>query len=259
MRVVVQQTQQIASVGCASIDLQHALLAKLVGDIVTCLRNGGTDADFLRDVREFRSALVSHFAAEQDVLAACGYEKHDEHAAKHAEVVARLDEAIAALSHVTSASARFAIVNEFEDILYSHELLDDAEYAGRVGGLVPSFDQDPPLTVGVDWVDEQHRQLFVVLDVFRLHASRGDWEMSRFVLSRLIERVKTHFDNEDFFLKTKGAAAFGHRRHHFEALLSLEQLLEDADDAALRTIDGFVCQLLRNHILDEDIKDFAPG
>jgi hemerythrin len=82
--------------------------------------------------------------------------------------------------------------------------------------------------------------------------------MCRFALARLIDRVKTHFDNEDVFLKARGSSAFGHRRHHFEALLSLEALLETSDDAALKTIDGFVYQLLRNHILDEDKVDFAP-
>ena len=249
---------EIASVGCASIDVQHKLLVSLVEHAAKCLLQGGSDEDFLREVREFRSALVSHFAAEHDHLIASGFAGHREHADKHSAVVARLDDAIAALTHVRSTSARFAIINEIEDALYRHELIDDAEYAGWIGDAAVAGDWDDSLAVGVAWVDEQHRQLFVILDVLRMHAAREDWEMCRFVFTRLIDRVRTHFDNEDVFLKAKGAEAFGHRRHHFEALLELEGQLAAADHTALRRIDSFVYQLLRNHILEEDIKDFAP-
>jgi len=247
----------MASVGCASIDVQHALLVKLIENVTNCLRNSAPDEMLLGEVQEFRSALVSHFGAEQDQLAASGFEGGDEHAAKHAEVLARLDAAQAALRHVSSASARFAIINEIEDALYSHELLDDSEYAGQIGDARLATDWDESMRIGIDWVDDQHRQLFVMLNVFRRHASREEWSMCDFVLKRLIERVKTHFDNEDTYLKTLGLAAFGHRRHHFEALLSLEELLEKSDTTALKRIDVFIYQLLRNHIVDEDMKDLA--
>ena len=249
--------RKLASVGCASIDVQHKLLMNLVEKATESLRGSDPDGIFVKGVLEFRSALISHFAAEFDQLTACGFPGRDEHAKKHADVVNRLDDAIAALSHVTSATARFAIINEIEDAIYNHELLDDIEYAGHLGMESVEVDWEKSPVVGIDWIDEQHRQLFVVLKVFRRHALREDWPMCRFVLNRLIDRVRTHFESEDAYLKNLGSVAFGHRRHHLEALLSLEQLLETTERAALRTIDVFIFNLLYNHILDEDMRDFA--
>ena len=247
----------VVSVGCASIDAQHSLLATLVENVVLALQGGAGNAAYHDEILGFRAALLAHFAAEQDHLSAAGYDQLDAHIHKHQQVIQRLDMAITALDHVDSATARFAIVTEIEDAIYLHELMDDADYAGCLGDGHVATDWDDSLLIGVDWVDEQHRQLFVLLNVFRLHAIREDWKMCRFLLNRLLNRVKTHFDNEDSFLKTQGSAAFPHRRHHFEALLALEAQLENTEDEALRSIDGFIFQLLRNHILDEDKRDLA--
>jgi hemerythrin-like metal-binding protein len=247
----------LVSVGCASLDAQHKLLVALVENVVRSLRDGAPSDDYLKEVMDFRVALSAHFAAEQDQLHASHYKGLDTHGAKHAAVLQRIDESITALKHVSSTSARFAIITEIEDAIYFHELLDDTDYAGSVGIGDHDTGWDDSLCIGIDWVDEQHRQLFVMLDIFHLHAKREEWDMCRFVFRRLLDRVKTHFDNEDAYLKTLGAAAVGHRRHHFEALLSLENLLETADDAALKNIDVFVNQLLRSHILENDKSDLS--
>lgn len=250
--------KHILSVGDASLDVQHKLLVTLVEGVVAGLNRGEPDAVLHHQMAEFHSALASHFAAEEGELAACGFRGAQDHAVKHVEVLARLDQAIAAFNQVTSTAARFAILNEIEDVLYGHEIEDDTEYAGYLGISSVPGEWDEAFRIGIDWIDEQHKQLFVMLKIFRRHAGREEWEMCRFVFNRLVDRVRTHFDNEDTYLKTLGSAAFGHRRHHLDALLTLEDLLAKTDEAALRKIDGFLFQLLRDHILAEDLKDMAP-
>ena len=249
----------IASVGCSSIDIQHKLLISLVEKMMSSLKNGVTGDAYFNEVMEFRAALNAHFAAEEDRLRTSNYLDVDDHIQKHAAILTGLDQAIEALRHVSSVNTRFTILGEIEDAVFLHELVDDADYIGHLESDCIEYKWEPALEVGVDWVDVQHEQLFVFLRVLTYHARREDWPNCRFVFKRLLDRIKLHFDNEDAYLKTLGAAAFDHRRHHFEAILSLEVLLADSDDLALKSIDSYVFQLLRNHILDEDMRDIKAA
>ena len=246
---------RLVAVGNAAMDAQHHLLMDLLNKVLTALRDGRDGGNFVRNVLEFRASLATHFAAEEGGLKANGFPRYDDHVAKHRQIIEKIDDAIAALNLVASTSARFAIVNEIEECLYSHEIVEDSEYAGLPERRDAAYAWEESLSVGVPWIDEQHRGLFAMLNILREFVQAENWKVSKFIYDRFLAHVRQHFDDEEMHMQHIGADVLNHRRLHLHALLSLEEMWDSSDGAALVKIDEFIFYWLREHIVLDDIRD----
>ena len=191
---------KLVSVGVQSMDAQHKLLYSLVQDVVSCIQNDDQRNNFISLVHNFRATLAAHFISEENALTKANYNDVDAHKEKHNNILLDVSRHISALELVDSTSTRFSIINEIEDCIYNHELLDDSEYSGILSESLPDFEWNDLLSVGISWIDSQHKKLFSMVSIFRAYISREDFDTARFVFERILSHVRQHFDDEEMYI-----------------------------------------------------------
>ncbi len=152
----------LRAIGHAAMDAQHQLLMDLLQKIVSLLKDGGSDEQFMNACLEFKGTLATHFGAEEAALKEAKYEKLHAHAEHHKEIILKISQSIAAMELVSSTSTKFAIVNEIENTLYQHEIVEDADYTDIALKFPEAHMWTDDLSVGVDWIDDQHKSLFSI-------------------------------------------------------------------------------------------------
>jgi hemerythrin-like metal-binding protein len=247
----------LRAIGHAAMDAQHLLLMDLVQKIVTTLREGRSDEEFITACVEFKEALATHFAAEETALKDASYSKTNEHKEKHREIINSISTSIEALKLVTSTSTKFSIVNEIEDCLYNHEIVDDCDYSGIAHNIPETYCWDDTLSVGIEWIDSQHKNLFSMAKVLGEYVRAENWKLAQFVYARIIDHIKKHFDDEELHIGHIGADLLSHRRSHLHALVALNDMWDGDHSEILKKVEEFIYHWLRQHIVNDDQADLA--
>jgi hemerythrin len=250
---------KLVSVGVAAMDAQHKLLYDLVEKAALCVNSTSEPHLLMKFAFEFRATLETHFSSEERALEKHEFKNIDKHKLRHREILKSIDDRISALDLVKTTTARFAIISEIEDCLYAHEIVDDSEYCNVFSETADNHIWDESLSLGVEWIDEQHKALFGMINVLMAHLRNDEWTTAQFIFERILAHVRRHFDDEELYIKYLGASALDHRRQHLHALLALEESWHESDQERLRHMDLFIADWLRSHITVDDRRDvLAP-
>lgn len=77
--------------GVTALDDPHRRLLALAGEVAQCLRAGAPKEKIAASVRALSEFAASHFAAEERLMAACGYCENTVHAEHHGELVGQFE------------------------------------------------------------------------------------------------------------------------------------------------------------------------
>lgn len=113
--------------GPSAMRVQHQHIDELTRELIDLLRLGSGGAEFVAVCVKFRAALASHFSSEEMMLEATAFSGLEQHAKRHREILEQVDLAILNLRRMNSTQAKFAFMEEVENSLYSHELIDDID------------------------------------------------------------------------------------------------------------------------------------
>ncbi len=113
--------------------------------------------------------------------------------------------------------------------------------------------------IGVPKIDNQHRQLFDLLEALRLSLPRGLQNAAvGAALKALVDYTQTHFAEEELFMRQiKFERLEEHAKLHRdlvgEVVAILQRLKSDEDYSALDLI-AFLKHWIVDHMIDEDTK-----
>jgi len=118
---------------------------------------------------------------------------------------------------------------------------------------------DNTLSIGVDEVDEDHRRLVDLFNIFNRSVAEGDAaDYVQAVLEELISLTVWHFRHEERLMLKYGYAGLAeHKAEHQELIESVQELqqkyLQGGETVSEEDIQ-FLEQWLTAHIYDEDMK-----
>nr|WP_068429211.1 hemerythrin domain-containing protein [Magnetospirillum sp. XM-1]CUW37619.1 conserved protein of unknown function \ len=253
------QTRRIPPSGNPLIDQQHDRLNTLIHQAVLAARDDDGSAAFGAALVEFRRALARHFAVEKVIFSGAGFDAAASHDGAHAVILRRLDGILESLDLFGTPTARHFILDELEQTLLDHEMLEDAAYwdAVRAHSGNPVLKWSDLMVIGIDWVDDQHRAM---VDLFnqmscaaqaRAHAACAD------LLGRFLELTRAHFAAEERYLEARGRPLPHHRAEHARMLAQLDELAAaDGHDLGV-LVDHYLRFWVMEHILGIDRQDLT--
>ncbi|OAN48009.1 hypothetical protein A6A04_04420 [Paramagnetospirillum marisnigri] len=238
------------------IDRQHRAISEIIARAAESVRNGGEG--FTDAVLNFYDALAAHFALEGVIFRGAGFDAADEHDKAHAAILDRVRAIIDAQDVTQGTSVRHAAIDELEQILYDHELLEDSAYweAVRFDPDEQAVVWDPELETGIDWIDEQHRHLAAIINQLALAARAGDGEALSELADRFLRHARQHFAAEERYLIAQGIPVSTHRAEHRRLLGELDRMMAGSESSAMA--DHYLRYWIFDHIRTTDMADFGP-
>lgn len=125
-----------------------------------------------------------------------------------------------------------------------------------------TFTWNPEFGVGVSHLDEQHKELFAILNEYytAIVADQAK-EAAGSILARLVEYATHHFSDEERLMASNGYSGF--RRHKAEhdrfvsSVLDFQKRLHQGKILLSMEVTGFLKDWLTSHIKGED-KKYGP-
>ncbi len=122
--------------GNKSIDAQHKVLVQIANKLFSAMIPEGPDADVARIVVNLLAEAAQHFHDEEALLRQLRFDKLDQHAAGHAQLLAEADRLVGEfeLKKLTLASLFQFLAH---DVIIRHMLDSDREYFSLIANPVP--------------------------------------------------------------------------------------------------------------------------
>lgn len=235
---------KIPATGHPRIDTSHRALAEQVNALYEMWQAGAPQADVLRALDLLVRAVGRHFAEEEEIGAAAGYDGLERHAARHRDLLGRLTELVESLRG--AEGYRDLTIDVFaliDTLLYEHEIIDDQDYwllfrdgvpdPRPGGGRRPLIVWDARLETGVPEVDRDHQGLVDLLN--RLDGALAGHAPEAAVaalLGRVRDHTRAHFAREEAMMTAAEARDLDtHRILH-------EHLLEDLERVMVQHAEG---------------------
>lgn len=244
------------------IDQQHSRLNQLIHHAALAARDTESAAPFERALIEFRRALAHHFSVEKVIFSGAGFDAASGHDRAHAIILQRLDSDLAAVKDLSTVQARHRVLEELEQILLDHEMLEDAAYwdAVRAHSASPTLKWSDLMVIGIDWVDDHHRHMVDLLNQMSQagQMSRvGDHAAGPALLEQFLQLTRDHFAAEERYLEALGKPLPRHRADHARMLADLDGLTA-AEGLGLRAlVDHYLRFWVIEHILGIDRQDLG--
>ncbi|RAU23963.1 hypothetical protein CU669_02525 [Paramagnetospirillum kuznetsovii] len=237
------------------IDGQHGHLTELINHAAAALRDGR--GDFNAAILAFHRALEHHFAVEGVIFRGAGFGASQEHDDAHAVILDRIRTIADSLADLGGASDRHGVIDEMERILFDHELLEDSGYWESVrddaSRLTATWDSS--LETGIDWIDDQHRHLMVLINQMVALGPSGDKAAVTEAMDHFRRHVSQHFAAEERYLQTQGLGVSTHRSDHIRLMEELEDLTTGINSATLAV--NYLRFWILDHIRTTDLPDFG--
>ena len=121
---------------------------------------------------------------------------------------------------------------------------------------MPLMHWSPNLSVGIDFMDNEHQELMVAINQLHELLSSGQQERLADSLTELLRQTREHFEHEENTMREKGYRHLTHHKHLHDALL--EELEEFRDRSASHEmhagteLSDFLKDWLLEHILESD-------
>ncbi|MBI3445186.1 MAG: hemerythrin family protein, partial [Magnetospirillum sp.] len=176
----------------------------------------------------------------------------------HTAILERVDTALAQLDEVLSVPERHRRLDELETMLVEHEMLEDAAFWDtlRAHAGQPVLQWTALMTTGINWLDDQHREMVAQLNGLAKAAQDGRHEEAGQRLRRFLDMARAHFADEERQLAEWGEAMPEHRAEHARMLEELDSLVNDGDDPGI-LVNHYLRFWMIDHILGLDRRDLA--
>lgn len=117
---------------------------------------------------------------------------------------------------------------------------------------------DEQYRVGVEMVDEQHRQLFEVINKFVGNFGKNDRSEIEATLAAMVEYTDYHFQAEEQLFRNHPDFAHHQREHaiFLRKVVEFQKNLAAGKEELSLAMVQFLLSWLKNHILTTDIKFF---
>jgi hemerythrin len=243
------------------IDHQHARLNELIQLATLAARDSGGTAAFEQALTEFRHTLAHHFAVEKVIYSGAGFDAANAHDRAHAVILEQLDACLRSAPPLAMPHARHHLLDELERILLDHEMLEDATYwdAIRAHSCSPTLKWTELMTIGIDWVDEQHQHMVDLLNQLSQAVRANDPIASASLLQQFLQQTRSHFAAEEAYLESLGTPLSTHRAEHARMLAELTKLEAAGSHGLGVLVDHYLRFWVIEHILGIDRQDLIPG
>lgn len=252
------QAHRIPPSGNPLIDQQHHQLNTLI-QVAAC--DVGRPPAFGAALSEFRCALARHFAVEKVIFSGAGFDAAASHDNAHAAILRRLDSILESLDRLTTPTSRHRILDELEQTLLDHEMLEDAAYwdAVRAHSGNPPLKWSDLMVIGIDWVDDQHRSMVDLFNQLSRAAQTHAHAACADLLGQFLELIRGHFAAEERYLEERGKPVPHHRAEHARMLAQLDEMAS-ADGHGLGVmVDHYLRFWVMEHILGIDRQDLIAA
>lgn len=116
------------NVGIVMVDQQHRQLVSILNHLHEAMKNGSNALAVQTVLSELASYTRFHFAAEEKLMAECGYPGREEHIRKHRAMVARVGDFVEEM-RINSVTTPPKLLNFLKEWLTKHILETDREMA----------------------------------------------------------------------------------------------------------------------------------
>ena len=121
------------------------------------------------------------------------------------------------------------------------------------------FEWDGKFSIGIKTFDNQHRNLFNLINNLEKSVREGDSRaMVALVLDELLRYTVTHFSEEERVLREKGYPDYEHHLKEHNELIEQVREFKESHDAGKSVVTmelmGFLVNWLTNHINQTDRK-----
>lgn len=118
---------------------------------------------------------------------------------------------------------------------------------------------DDKYSVKVGMIDDQHKQLFQIINEFYNNTDKkASNEEIGVVLNKLYQYAIMHFNTEEFYLRQYGLNLFDeHKREHDAFVKEVQNMVEKHREGKLVmsfTVMNFIKKWVTNHVLGTDMK-----
>jgi len=117
----------------------------------------------------------------------------------------------------------------------------------------------PELSVGVDEIDQQHQQLFSIINqLLKTPIHNLDHRAVLSILTRLVDYSDYHFRTEDnYMIENEYPLFLSHRKEHLAYIKKTGEwitALERKDTAPTADMGAFLCSWWKGHVADSDMQ-----
>lgn len=253
------QTHRIPPSGNPLIDQQHHQLNALIQLAALAARDDAGPAAFGAALVDFRRALSRHFAVEKVIFSGAGFDAVASHDSAHAAILRRLDGILESLDSLVTPASRHRILDELEQTLLDHEMLEDAAYwdAVRAHSGNPPLKWTDLMVIGIDWVDDQHRGMVDLFNQLSRAAKDHAHAACADLMRQFLDLTRSHFAAEERYLEERGKPLPHHRAEHARMLAQLDEMAT-ADGHGLGVlVDHYLRFWVMEHILGIDRQDLT--
>lgn len=253
---------KIPPTGHPRIDAGHREMAEQVNSLYEMWQSGAPHADVVRSLDLLLRVVGRHFAEEEEIGRAIGYDGMDRHQGRHRELLGELTTLVDGLRGATGYSDRaidaFALI---DSLLYEHEIVDDQDYwllfhdgvpAEAAPADQPLIALDEGLSTGIAAVDRDHEALVDLINALArsLRADAGPATV-RDLLDRLVDHSRRHFAKEEAMMEAADAPGLeGHRILHEHLLSDLDAVIAQYGAGRYADLEDLLQTYLKFWLID---------
>ncbi|MCD7725570.1 MAG: bacteriohemerythrin [Clostridiales bacterium] len=257
-------------IGVKQLDNEHRELFRIINEAMSLLGNEWKEDkydDLVQILKELKEYTQYHFQHEEKYMEEIHHPELPVQKRQHREFTAKINELDAIVDFREQQEVLDELLKYLVTWLYRHILGSDI----MIGKMEPveNWGRDRKFVLpeeyytGIDFVDEEHKELFRIIDDVN-HVIMNDYVHDKYdEIVRLLEELKNytqyHFQDEEKYMEQIGYSGLeAQKRAHSAFISRLEELdLEEADDHQQQTLEGlmeFLTEWLVNHILHMDKK-----
>lgn len=254
----------VPETGNRFIDATHQTLVRRIGEIRTRCDDGAPRDQMVAVLDAFTADVHAHFACEELIIRALGFEGREEHAEQHELLETQIGRLVAYVRECdVSRDFLSTVAGTLDTVLCRHEIRYDSSYAGLLrkaaapAGGADLIVWDARHETGIACIDRQHRDLVGFLnDLHRGAGGRREPAEALGLIDALRERVRDHVVLEEDVVRTTTPGRFlQHRAHHAAMAAQLDAVRAEIADGILDigvAVRDFLRFWLMDHILGCD-------
>jgi hemerythrin len=252
------------SIGNYRIDNEHIKLFEIAKKALNTKKNNTEDVQKLKSIiKSLYEYIGTHFKNEETFMAEIEYPDLPRHKTIHKTLLENLHQFIQTLNDLTIDEIEKQLYDFIEDYFIKHILKEDKRieiWNLSLKRLRKSTYWLKSYETGNKQIDEEHKEMFEILnDAFLEVEDEHKEEKIKKVLKRLYDFIKTHFKEEEAYMKNIDYPQYKeHLELHSEIIIECNNLLERINDMKDSLFERELAKIIDRdiitHILQEDKK-----
>lgn len=256
------QWDEAYTIGHKKIDTEHKRLFEIANEINLC----DEDIDKIKPlIKELLKYTKLHFKNEETFMREIKYEQLEEHSTIHREITNNLLGIVNKLETLPAIS----IIKLIKDFIYNGVLMHILQVDKKVHHVMRNrqqlkshFNWKEEYKIKETQLDDEHRYLFeIAMEALNYNYRDKDQIKAHIkkTVNKLYEYMKTHFKNEEEFMKTLNYPdTYEHSLHHENIIDEMNKFIKTLPKSNIadfeRKLIEYMDIWLINHILYEDRK-----